>query len=281
VCRELDGNGGGFEWPDLLFCLEQVHTDITDDALGFEYPALQAFSGEERRCQRGLARATSAFLATDMRVRTRCLDARLRGALPESVECLADVKPFAEGTGDPATDDAVRQAIDRMTSRLRKGCARADLARLGFPGRCPESDGGELDLPYVERCMRAEHARLSRFMLGVEYPPVASPTPTPATPVPTPTAVLEYLLLGPTSVQKPVGGIQNFTAIGHLSDGRELDYTQRVLLSSSDESVAVCPNTDGNRGRVEAVGAGTARIIATDPATGIASEPATLTVVTP
>jgi hypothetical protein len=277
VCRELDGNGGGFEWADLLFCLEQAHTDVTNDALGFEYPNLRTFFGKERRCQRGLARAASAFVATDMRVRTRCLDARLQGALPHSVDCLADVAPYGPGTGDAATDDAIGKAIVRLTSRISEACVGADLALMGFPGRC--QDGGALDLVYVERCMRAQHARLSRLMLGVEYPSAASPTPTPAgSPEPTATPVPEYLLIAPKTVVKPVGGVQNFTIVAHMSDGNDRNFTQRVHYSSSDESVAVCPNEDGNRSRTLLVGPGTALITATEPVTGIISDAATLTV---
>jgi hypothetical protein len=214
-----------------------------------------------------------------MRIRTRCLDAWLRGSLPESVDCVADVSPYGDGTEDAATDDAVRQAINRLTSRLRKACAGADLARLGFPGRCADADGGELDLAYVERCMRAEHAYVARFMLRVEYPPLVKPTPTSGgTPSPTATPRPESLRLAPALAKKFVGFIQNYAAIAHMSDGNDRNFTQRVQYASSDTSVAVCPNTEGNRGRVETVGPGRALITATELVTGITSEPATLIV---
>jgi hypothetical protein len=185
---------GSFCWGISLHCIGGLHDGITYDALAFEYPDLQTFSGGERRCQRGLARAAGGFIATDMRIRTRCLDAWLRGSLPESVDCVADVPPYGDGTEDAATDDAVRQAINRLTSRLRKACAGADLARLGFPGRCADADGGELDLAYVEPCMRAEHAYVARFMLRVEYPPVDLTPTSGGTPSPTATPRLNFRL---------------------------------------------------------------------------------------
>src|SRR5262245_360860 len=49
------------------------------------------------------------------------------------------------------------------------------------------------------------------------------------------------------------------------------NVTQEVLWESRDPGVAVATNEDGNRSRIVAVGGGTARIFATDLATGVTS----------
>ena len=68
--------------------------------------------------------------------------------------------------------------------------------------------------------------------------------------------------------------------IGNLSDGNTKNLTQKVVYSSSDTTVAVCPNADGNKSQVQAVGIGTATITATDSKTQISGS-ATLTVRAP
>ncbi|MCC6848837.1 MAG: Ig-like domain-containing protein [Deltaproteobacteria bacterium] len=109
----------------------------------------------------------------------------------------------------------------------------------------------------------------------------AAPTPTPtrtgATPTrtlsPTPTVtatpVLVSLALSPASTKRGVGAAQNFVATGTLSDGTTKNLTQRVTYTSSDPAVAAAPNEAANRGRVVAVGVGTATISAVDDATGV------------
>lgn len=273
--RCADSTGGSFLVEDLNRCIEVHHAGVGYNAIVYAYPDLRTFDGKERRCQRELGRAASAFLAADMRVRTRCLDARLQGALSENVDCLADVGPSGQGTGDAATDDAVGEAIVRMTRRIGEACAEADLAHLGFPGQCLGVGTGPLDLDYVQRCMRITHSLVSRLLLGVEYPAIVTATPTPR---PTPTPVLVSLRLAPPLARKPVGTIQNYSAIAELSDGNTRNFTQRVQYSSSDPSVAVCPNADGNRGRVETVGVGVTLITATEPISGVTSPPVRLIV---
>jgi trimeric autotransporter adhesin len=96
--------------------------------------------------------------------------------------------------------------------------------------------------------------------------------------------MLESITLSPTSASRAVGQAQNFTATGHYAGGGTLNITQQVTSSSSDPNVAVATNLDGNKSRVEAIGAGTATISATDTATAITSSPsgdATITVLGP
>jgi len=82
---------------------------------------------------------------------------------------------------------------------------------------------------------------------------------------------LVSLAVGPASKKAAVGDKIEYTTIGTLSDGNTRNMTQKVNYASSDTSVATCPNADGNKSQVLAVGDGTATISATDPMTNITS----------
>jgi hypothetical protein len=109
--------------------------------------------------------------------------------------------------------------------------------------------------------------------------PVATPTPTVT---PTSTPQLLSLTLTPVTRTLDVGEVQNYTTTGHYTGGGTQNLTQQVDYASSNPAVAVATNTAGNKSRVEAVGAGTATISATDAVTGISTtdsgNDATLTV---
>jgi len=95
---------------------------------------------------------------------------------------------------------------------------------------------------------------------------------------------LVSIVLKPLDKNAAVGDTITYTATGMLSDGNLKNLTQKVIYASSNPSVAVCPNTDGNKSQVQAVGVGTATITATDPVTQIATDTAgsgTLTVKVP
>ena len=95
---------------------------------------------------------------------------------------------------------------------------------------------------------------------------------------------LVSITLKPLDKNAAVGGTVTYSAIGMLSDGNTKNLTQKVTYASSNSSVAVCPNTTGNKSQVQAVGVGTATITATDPVSQISTEAAgsgTLTVRVP
>jgi hypothetical protein len=80
---------------------------------------------------------------------------------------------------------------------------------------------------------------------------------------------LVSIVLKPLDKNAGVGDTITYTATGNLSDGNTKNLTQKVVYSSSDTSVAICPNTDGNKSQVQAVGIGVAVISAKDPVTEI------------
>jgi len=65
----------------------------------------------------------------------------------------------------------------------------------------------------------------------------------------------------------------NFTAIGHYTDGRERNLTQRVTWTSSDPDVLEAANAQPNRGRMLGRSPGGAFVRAVDPKTGVQSLP--------
>ncbi len=82
---------------------------------------------------------------------------------------------------------------------------------------------------------------------------------------------LVAITLKPLDKNAAVGDLITYTATGQLSDGNTKNLTQKVVYASSDTSVAVCPNADGNKSQVQAVGVGSAVITASDPVTNIAT----------
>jgi len=89
---------------------------------------------------------------------------------------------------------------------------------------------------------------------------------------------LESIELTPLGPSNAVGEERFFTAKGHYAGGTEKNLTQTVDYSSTDAGVALPTNEVGKKSRVLAVAPGTATIRATDPATGVVSNAAVMTV---
>ena len=93
---------------------------------------------------------------------------------------------------------------------------------------------------------------------------------------------LVRLRVEPSEVIRSVGRSFGFTAIGTDADGREINLTQDVTWISNDPTIAVAPNVEGNKSRIDTVAEGTATISAYDPVEGVSStstgDDATLTV---
>ena len=67
------------------------------------------------------------------------------------------------------------------------------------------------------------------------------------------------------------GQSQRFTAVGYFNDGSSINLTQQCIWSSSNPSVAVATNPDGDRSRIDAVAPGVTYIACTDPVSGYGS----------
>jgi uncharacterized protein YjdB len=92
---------------------------------------------------------------------------------------------------------------------------------------------------------------------------------------------LERIVLTPSVVTRIAGQTQRLTATGHYAGGTTRNLTQHLTYRSSDPDVAVAPNADGDKSRIEIVGPGTATITAVDAASGVSSATATVTVTMP
>ncbi len=99
----------------------------------------------------------------------------------------------------------------------------------------------------------------------------ATRTPTPA-PTATATPALVHVAISPRAAKRQVGQTQSFSAIGFYTDGSQKNLTQKVIYSSTNVNVVFPPNQEGNAGRVDAVGIGTATIYVTEPESGINSQ---------
>ncbi len=68
------------------------------------------------------------------------------------------------------------------------------------------------------------------------------------------------------------GESKQFTAVGtYAPDGVTRGLTQDVVWGTTDPSIAVATNPEGNRSRIDAVGAGTTQVTAVEPNSGIAA----------
>lgn len=82
---------------------------------------------------------------------------------------------------------------------------------------------------------------------------------------------LERITLSPSTMTRNVGQTQRLTATGHYAGGTTRNLTQHLTYRSSNPEVVAAPNAEGDRSRLDVVGAGTATISAVDHASGIVS----------
>ncbi|MCC6850529.1 MAG: Ig-like domain-containing protein [Deltaproteobacteria bacterium] len=75
----------------------------------------------------------------------------------------------------------------------------------------------------------------------------------------------------PAAVALDVGEARSLVAIGTFEGGVTRNITQQVTYGSSDPTVVVATNLDGNKSRIEAVAQGSATVTAVDPVTGVSS----------
>ncbi|MGH7896028.1 MAG: Ig-like domain-containing protein, partial [Candidatus Binatia bacterium] len=81
---------------------------------------------------------------------------------------------------------------------------------------------------------------------------------------------LSYVVVrsGPHNQTRLVGESKRFTATGIFADGSTLNLTQRCEWWSMEPSVAVAPNTPGDRSRIDALSPGFTTIACREPASG-------------
>jgi cysteine-rich repeat protein len=177
----FDPTFGDFVVGDLTECIEETHAAIVDLVLiPVEYPGLGGLAGDELRCQRTVGRAARSFVTRKLRARAQCLDGQLRGKIPASVGCRAEVPPFGGGTGDAKTDGRLIAAGNDLFTRLLDSCAGVTLEHLGFPGFCFDENAGAFDVTDLRKCVLVSHESLADQLVDIQYPPsLPNPSPIP------------------------------------------------------------------------------------------------------
>lgn len=109
----------------------------TELLLPLLHPACQ--TGPESRCQRAVARASSAYAQAKLKILTDCEIAKVKGKLDAVTDCHAEPKT---ATKLAKASTALRAALDRACGGADKTCG-ADAAdeapsSLGFDASCPD-----------------------------------------------------------------------------------------------------------------------------------------------
>ena len=76
-------------------------------------------------------------------------------------------------------------------------------------------------------------------------------------------AFLSSIRVTPVAITLSVGAFQKFTAIGHFSDGSDVDITELTGWLSSKTAVATVSDTEGSKGLAKGISTGVATITAT------------------
>ncbi len=134
---------------------------------GIEIPLL---TDPELRCQKYTYNATVEFLGANIDARQDCyLRETDRQFIREDVDCNASLADG--GTGDEKTDNRLRAAEAAMTRKILTHCVNVDLRNLGYPGFCPDPDGGIYEAFDHNICLQDVSRSLVEFIMDVEHPP--------------------------------------------------------------------------------------------------------------
>ena len=123
----------------------------------------------ELRCQQATINQATDFLDASLSARQTCLQAQLNGKLPATVNCLAST---GRDSGDPATDTRLRSAETRLAQSIAGNCTGVNFAALGFPGTCPDPDGGAFDALNQANCLITKINETLALVLPIEYAPL-------------------------------------------------------------------------------------------------------------
>jgi hypothetical protein len=145
---------------------------IAADAID-ELPVLTA---DELRCQRLLKNAANQYVNNVFVIRNDCLLEQMKGTIALANDCRASVD---NGTGDTATDDALRSAQAKILADITSACLAVDLDVLGFPATCDDGDGPPFTAFELETCVRVTSDQVIDELINIEQPPLESVYPNP------------------------------------------------------------------------------------------------------
>ncbi len=129
-------------------------------------PEAAAGLSQELQCRADIDRASRRYIERVHRVRQRCLRKVFRGALPLATDCIT-------GDGDADTQTRIEELRGRVGAIVPKHCTRANMAELGYPGRCRDTNppSNSFDVNDLESCIIDIHDEAITHMLELEYPP--------------------------------------------------------------------------------------------------------------
>lgn len=149
----------------LLLALALLATGTTPAAIA-QVPTLNP---PELRCQQVTIDQAATFLAASLSARQACLQARLNGQLPAAVNCLAST---GQDSGDPVTDARLRGAESQLAQAIAGNCTGINFSALGYPGPCPDPDGGAYDALNHANCLTTKVNETLALLLPIEYAPL-------------------------------------------------------------------------------------------------------------
>jgi hypothetical protein len=198
-----DPDGGDFSVDNLIACIAgQVETGV-DDTGDSVFPDLKALEQHaQRRCQATIAGAARTFESRKLRARTRCLVLQLKGKVPASVDCRAEVILTPGTTGDPNTDKLLHKAGDKFNEQISRRCNDVVLETLGFPADCTDPDGPPFSTDNLIACLLPQLEATVDAIVNTQFPPPGGATPTPTE---TATATGETPTATATTAETPTG----------------------------------------------------------------------------
>ena len=86
-----------------------------------------------------------------------CEQKRFETQVSATVNCRSEVDPLAPRLGDASIDGLIVDAHDDVLRGIGNFCRRANLARLGFPNKCPNDETDPFSLSALTECLYETH----------------------------------------------------------------------------------------------------------------------------
>jgi len=150
--------------PDILAGLTVLALVLATPAA----PASAELSAEELACQKVTFNGGVDYSRKVFAARQDCVNDQLAKRISEGVDCRATLNDG--GTGDVDTDTRLSAAANALSLDLLNRCIGLDFTNLGFPGFCPNQDGGVYDSFDHEECIRDGSDQYVGALLTIERP---------------------------------------------------------------------------------------------------------------
>jgi hypothetical protein len=161
-----------FKYAPIFCALAMLCSPIAAQAID-ELPFLTT---EELRCQLLEKNAANQYVNNVFAIRHDCFLEQMKGTIPLANDCRASVD---SGTGDPATDERLRNAQAKILADITSACLATNLEILGFPATCEDADGPPFTAFDLETCVRDTSDKVIDELIEIEQPRLLSVYPNP------------------------------------------------------------------------------------------------------